>query len=426
MNPAEKKAPHVGFIRRSGVFIILALLSSIFEVGFNAVSARLPDGGYSSFNAFFNIFFILVAPLTGIQFLVSKEVSSYASLNEYGKAKAFAQISFRYIVCFSLVALLIGSAASKFIAEFLNIESVLPVILLMITLAIYSPFPVLYGTIQGLKRFLMLGFVTFSRGFFRLLFAGLVLFVFSISLNRLMLGVIAAEIACIFLAWITLRSFLQQRSMSIDRQEIRKAYRLFPPIVITIFCVSVLKNADIVFARRFFNAELANAYTCAARVGSAFFILTSVIMVMFPHVSEEKTLSRNPIIFLLKSFLVTIGLSCIGILISWNAPGLVMKIITLGKTIPGSQPLIRVIGFAVIPVALVYIMSNYLLAKHKPGFLPILIGGMLLQILAITFMHQTPLRMLITIAIANTTTCVVMLVYIIWEHRQYMESSGDG
>ena len=103
-----------------------------------------------------------------------------------------------------------------------------------------------------------------------------------------------------------------------------------------------------------------------------------------------------------------------------------MKIITLGKAIPGSQPLIRIIGFAVMPVALVYIMSNYLLAKHKSGFLPILVGGVLLQILAITFMHQTPLRMLISIAVANTTTCAVMLAYIIKEHRRYMKSFGAG
>jgi O-antigen/teichoic acid export membrane protein len=94
-----------------------------------------------------------------------------------------------------------------------------------------------------------------------------------------------------------------------------------------------------------------------------------------------------------------------------------MKVITLGKSIPGAVPLIRVIGFAVLPVSLVYIMSNYLLAKHNSGFMYILMFGMVFQLLLILSVHRTPLMMLAGIGIANTITCLLMLVYIIREHR---------
>ena len=147
-------------------------------------------------------------------------------------------------------------------------------------------------------------------------------------------------------------------------------------------------------------------------------------MVMFPHVSEEKTQSRNPIIFLYKSFGVTIGLSLFGIVFSFLFPGIVMKIITVGgEILPGAIPLIQFVGLAILPLTLVYIMSNYLLAKHSSGFLPILVGGLVLQLVLIYSMHQTPLRMLTGIGIANATTCLVMLIYIFREHRQYMEES---
>ena len=142
-------------------------------------------------------------------------------------------------------------------------------------------------------------------------------------------------------------------------------------------------------------------------------------MVMIPHVSEENTRRRDPIVFLVKSFVVTIGLSVVGMLIAWYAPGLVMNVITLGKYIPGAKQLIRFIGFAIVPLSLVYIMSNYLLAKHRWGFLPILICGVFLQILLIYLMHQTPLRMLSGIALANTTTFAGILVYIIKEHKEH-------
>ena len=53
-----KKATHVGFIRRSGFFIVFAFISNVFEVGFNGFTVKLPDGGYETFQALFRIFFI--------------------------------------------------------------------------------------------------------------------------------------------------------------------------------------------------------------------------------------------------------------------------------------------------------------------------------------------------------------------------------
>lgn len=401
-------------------------MGNIFEVGFTGLTARLPGTGYETVNALFNVFFIIIAPLTGAQLVISKEVSTYNSLGEIGKARTFVELTFRYVLFFSLAVMVLGLITSPIIAGFLRIDSILPVVLLMVILVFYSPFPVLYGTIQGLKRFFILGLVQFSWGFFRFLLAALVILVLSGGLYGLMCGLLGAIIASSTFAWFPVKSLFKNPGVRIDRREILKAYSLVFPIIATLFCVIVLKNTDIIFAKRFFDPESAKAYTCAARVGSGFFTLTGIIIVMFPHVSEEKTQSRNPIIFLLKSFVVTIGLSIAGILIAWHAPEFVMRIITLNKYIPGAEPLIRVIGFAILPVSLVYIMSNYLLAKHYSGFLPILIGGMFLQILVINLIHQTPLRMLTGIGIANAVICTVMLLYIIKEHRHYMKTSFAG
>ena len=420
---SEIKSSHSGFIRRSGIFISLIFLSNIFELGFNAISARLPEGGYSAFATLFNIFSIVIAPLVSIQLIVSKEVSKYNSLGESGKAREFIERSFRYIVVISLIIMTLGIISSYYISGFLRIESILPVILLMVIIGLYSPFPVLYGTIQGLKKFTALGLVAFSWCFFRFLFAFISVIVFSSGLKALMFGVIVAVIVCTILAWIPVRSLFKEKRTTIGKNEIREAYSLVFPIIVTLFSIAVLKNIDIVFAKRFFSPLSADAYTCAARVGSGFFVLTGISMVMFPHVSEEKTHSRNPIAFLIKSFVVTIILSLAGIVVSWFAPGMVMRIITLGVTIPGAEALIRIIGIAVLPLSLVHIMSNYLLAKHNYGFLPILIAGMVLQIFLITFMHNTPFTLLIMIGTANTAVFTLMLFYIIREHGRYMNIS---
>ena len=54
---------HAGFIRKSSIFVLLTFMGNIFELGFNGITARLPEGGYGTFNALFKIFFIVIAPL---------------------------------------------------------------------------------------------------------------------------------------------------------------------------------------------------------------------------------------------------------------------------------------------------------------------------------------------------------------------------
>ena len=417
---SENAESHKGFIKKSGIFIFLTFMSSLFEIGFSGITSRLPEGGFATFGALFNLFFIVITPLTGIQFVVSKEIASFMSLNEQDKAKFFAVRSILYSFMFTIPVAILGFAFSKTIASFIRIETITPVVLLMIVLVVYSPFPVLYGTIQGLKKFYVLGFVHFGWGLFRFLCAAIVIVVFTSGLNGFMLGVIGAVLISSLSAYIPLRHFFKTPALKIESAEVTRALILILPIIFTIFCVNVMKNIDIVFAKRFFDPLTANAYRCATLVGSGFFTLSGIIMVMFPHVSEEKTLNRNPVVFLLKSFSVTIALGGIGLLIAFFAPGLVMRIITLGNIIPGAEPLIRIIGFAVLPVSLLYIMANYLLAKHSTGFLPILAAGTILQIVTILLNHDTPMRMLIGIGAANLITFAAMLIFLFFEHKKYL------
>ncbi len=416
------KASHVGFIRRSGLFIFLTFMSNVFELGSNGVAARLPEGGFGTFGALFNIFFIITAPLTAVQLVVSKEVSTYRALGEHGKVRTFVWRSLSYVAVFSVVILLAGMLGAKYIAGFLRIGNAVPVLLLMIVVLLYLPFPVFYGVTQGMKKFLVLGMLTFNWGFFRFCFGAIAVLALASGINGLMIAMVAASAATTFFAWLPARSVLGHTGEPIEENEVYRAFGLVLPIIISLFSVIVLKNADIIFSKKFFLPAETDAYTCAARVGSAFFMLGSIIMVMFPYVSEEKTQRRNPIVFLYKSFGVTVGLSFVGIVIAFIYPELLMRIITIGKDIPGALPLIRFIGLAVLPLSLVYIMSNYLLAKHSPGFLPILIAGLVLQITLIYSMHDSPMELLSAVGIANTVTFTAMLGYIIKEHRHYIKN----
>ena len=402
----------------------MTLLGNVFELGFNGISARLPEGGYGTFNALFNVFFIMIAPLTSVQLVVGKEVAAYNTLGELGKLRTFVRRSALWVMAVTLALSGVGIAASPLIAGFMRIDSVLPVVLLMAVVTIYAPYPLLFGTIQGLKKFLVMGCAQFGWGFFRFSAAAIAVLALSCGVTGMLVGVICAVAVLTMFAALPVRDVLVRPGDPVDRSEFAAAYRMAFPIMGAIVCVSILKNIDLVFARRFFDDAALNAYTCAARVGSGFFTLTGVAMVMFPHVSEEKTLSRNPVVFLVKSCAVTVGLSAAGMIVAWFAPGFVMRVITLGKVIPGAEPLIRFVGFAIIPVSLASIMSHYLLAKHEAGFVPFLAVGACVQIALIAFMHRTPMMLLAAVGSANILACAALAVYVWNEHRRYIRGAA--
>lgn len=408
------------FILSGGAFVALNFLSNVFELGFNSVIVRLPEGEYSTFRALFSIFFILTAPLTSVQLVVGKEVAALRALDRHGEAKHFAEISLRFVLLVGTVIMALGLPVSPLIARFLCIDSVLPVIYMLIIIAFFAPIPVLYGIIQGLKKFATLGLVTISWGGGRFVLSLIALILFTGGLNGIMGAVIGAVIFTIFMASIPTRELFRVQTVKVGRPEIKRAFAFMVPIILTLYCTSVLRGADVIFAKRFFLKSTADAYSFAATVGAAFFTLSGIFMVMFPTISHEKTLQRNPIRFLLRSMLFTGGLSLVGICVAWFFPVLIMKILAVGKVIPGAEPLIRVVGAVVLPLSLSYLIANYFLAQHIAGFLPIILAGTALQVLLIVFVHTTPLVMLSMVGLANTAILTGMLLYL-WRKHQMLE-----
>jgi len=410
---------HRQFLMSGGIFIVLNFVSNVFELGVNGVMARLPEGEYGIYGALFKIFFILTTPLAAIQLVVSKEVSALAALDRYGEAKNFVARSLRYVILAGGATMVIGLLMSPLIADFLKIKSVLPEIYLMLIIGFYSLIPVLYGAIQGLKRFITLGLVSICWGVSRFTMAFLFIIILASGLNGVMAAVVAAVIFTVGIAFLPVRSFFRLPSKEISSEELKKAFAFTFPIAATLLTFSLFRGMDMVCARRFFSPESANAYACAAFVGSAFFTLSGIFMVMFPVVAEEKTLMRNPIPFLLRSAAVVAGLSGIGIAIAWFFPGLVMIISTQGKIIPGAEPLIHIVGLAVLPISLVYIMANYFLAQHIAEFIPILAGGAILQAALILLFHSTPLHLLYSVGAANFLTLSGMFFYLFLHHKPF-------
>lgn len=396
----------------------------VFELGFNGIVARLPEGDYGVYGRLFNVFFIITVPLMSIQLMVSKEVSSLYATGKKGQAKFLIKHSLKWITITGLCITIIGLFASRLIADMLSIENAIHVILLMFIIFLYIPFPVLIGTNQGLKRFNYIGFIAIVWGLSRLVF-GFSVISLGWGLNGILAGMVAAILFTNIFTFLPMMKIFKNPEEKLGKSELKRAYSFIVPIAATLFLVTELRNIDLVVAGHFFEDAVLDAYTCSARTGQAFFMLTGIFMVMFPLVSAENSLNRNPIIYLAKSLIVVTFLSLAGIAVSWFAPNFVMKVITVGKHIEGAEPLVKIVGLVILPVSIIYITANYFLAQHKASFIPILFGGMMLQWVFIQMFHETPYQLLSWVGRANYITLAFVIVYLILDQRKYYRSLSD-
>jgi len=421
---SDSSSSHKTFYTTSSIFIALNAVGMICELGFNGIVARLPIGDYGVYGRLFSVFFIITVPLMSIQLMVSKEVSSLYATGKKGQAKFLIKHSLKWITITGLSITIIGLLASRLIADMLSIENVVHVILLMFIILLYIPFPVLIGTNQGLKRFYYIGFIAIVWGISRLIF-GISVMSFGWGLNGILVGMIAAILFTDIFTFLPMMKIFKNPEEKLSKSELKRAYSFIVPIAVTLFLVTVLRSIDLVVAGHFFEDAVLDAYTCSARTGQAFFMLTGIFMVMFPLVSAENSLNRNPIIYLAKSLIVVILLSLGGIAVSWFAPNFVMNVITVGKHIEGAESLIKIVGLVILPVSIIYITANYYLAQHKASFIPILVGGMILQFVFILLFHETPYQMLSWVGRANYITLACVIVYLILDQRKYYRSLSN-
>lgn len=111
-------------------------------------------------------------------------------------------------------------------------------------------------------------------------------------------------------------------------------------------------------------------------------------MAMFPIVSESKILKTDTSKILKKSLLYTMLFCIFSALILCVNPEFIVRIL-FGDKYLQSAGLIRYVGLVMIPLALLNINMNYLLAINRFSFIYGLVGGCILEIVLVALFHNT-------------------------------------
>jgi len=386
-----------------GAVLLAATLSTgLFNYLFNMGMGRLlGPTDYSVISSLFSFFLIISITIGTVQTVVAKYVADFIATGQSIWLHRLLSGSLKRMVIISAAILLILFSASPFLSRYLQIPSVIPVILVSLILVPSIVLPVTRGALQGGEKFLELGLVGFSEAFLRCVF-GFPLVLAGLGVIGGLTGVLAAPVVSLILSiWLLKRSSIVpavQDSLADSRDNpVRwgEIYRYACPVLLTLLCFTVLTNSDLIFVKHFFSSETAGYYSAAEIVGKiALFIPVGVVpILMFPKTSAQHALQKDSTSLLYKSLLATFIMSGILTVVYFYMDWLII-ILLYGQKFLASSHLLGLFGVAMIFYSMVSVLVYYYLSQRQFGFLYWLAAGAVAQIILIQLFHRTPAQVI--------------------------------
>ncbi len=373
------------------------------------VVRKLTVSDYGAFNSLLSIFVILAFPLTSLSTMVTKYVSSYSHTGQKERAFAFVSVLIRHMLFFGILVLLVYVFFGYPLKHYLHLNSVIPVYLIAGMLLFTIILTVALGTLQGLEQFLWLSSSNIFGGVLKLGISFLLIRA-GWGLGGALGGFLIAQVAAIAITLLPLKSMFIPRSANTDI-DFREKYMFVLPAMITVGCISILTNMDVILVKHFFGPVEAGNYSMAQMVGKiALFIPGAIYLVVLPHAAGLHAQQKDSRDILKKALLYTTIL-CVIFFIVYNLfPGIILKVLC-GNFNSDIIILGRLFGCAMAFFSLSIVLVFYQLSVSRFNFIPGFLIMSLLQVFLILFFHATLIQVLFIITANSIITFLLNLKF---------------
>jgi len=337
------------------------MIANVFAYLFHIFMARsLGPASYGEFGSLLAIFMILSVPVGTIQTVITKFTARFNSKNEDGKVGSLIFSSIKKLFYYGLFAFILVSLLSPFIADFLHIDSSIPVIIVGLTVLFSVILPVNRGALQGLQKFNALAVNNVLEAVFRLLL-GIILVVLGFGVNGALLAFGLGYFIAFLIAFVSLKKYFDKRDGNINVKEI---YKFTLPVFLAVLFINLIVNLPTVFIKHFYSSEFTGLWNVSLTLARIIlFVSSSVSLVMFSKVSSLESLKEKKEVF--KKSLGYVVLSSLSISLIFFFFSEPILLILFGQEYLNGALILKWLGFGVSFIAIFQSYINYKLAKIK-------------------------------------------------------------
>lgn len=385
---ADSKAG--GLVRHGAVLLAATVVAGLSNTVFNILMGRLlPREDFGDYYGLISLYMILALPLTAVQVVTARYVSTLESRRLLGQVSILLR---RSVFKLGLVAVANSAAfivLGPFIRDYLNVHSLGAVYVTGLAVSLCMLGYVFWGALQGFQFFyhyaanqVLSTLVKLGTGV-ALVYAGM-------EVAGALGSLVLANLAVILMALFPLNVIIFKLAGGDSEADSRPHYRFFWPVLFSLLGFAVFTYADAIAVKHFFERYEAGEYGFAQVVGKAFlFAPLAISTAMFPKVSLLTASGETGSFRLLNQALLYCLLLCsAGFAACFVAPGLILRFLFPEGT-EIAEGLVRIFGLGVTPLALLNILINFLLARGRSGFLYLFIPLAAGYAAALHFWHSS-------------------------------------
>jgi len=397
------------FWGNSLVFFLGSFLAGFSNYLFQVLMARLlskPD--YGELQALLALLGIISVPAAALATILVRQTAGFKSEDRLAKIHGLFSSFTNWGLVSASFLFFVFIFFSRIIAASLNLVSIGPVLISAIFIFPLFLSSINRGIVQGLEGFKSLSVIgVLETG------SKIILAFYLVKIGWAINGALGAAVLALgggyLLTLLPLRDILKEKKEVLEKVEVIKMARYFLPVFLTILVLSLFLQLDMILVKHFFDPETAGDYgalVLLARI--VFFLVSPIIAVMFSLTAGAESFIQAQS-FLKKTLLATMFLSLPVLFFYFLFPEIVIKILISNKFIQIS-PFLGWLGLTIFFYGLVQIFSQYFLSLGKKNFLPILMGGVLLETILISWRHESLWQVIGAINLAMAVTLAGLLV----------------
>lgn len=288
------------------------------------IAHNLSISDFATFNSLLALFTVFASPLGTLQTAVAKYCAQFMAHNQMEKIHFLLSDLLVKASILALATFLLLWIFSGYLVANLKIASAASFYFLAGSIALSWVSPVLAGGIQGMGKFVWLGWSPVVTGAIKVLLAWTLLMAGYRINGALAAFFFAACIAVVFF-YIPLGKYISFGRHE-KEYESKELFIFILPVAVSSLCTGLLVNMDMLLVKYYFPEHQAGVYALAQMIGKIFLFLTgAVAMVLLPKTSGLHSLKQDTLSTLRKSLLYVSGISLFA-LIAYNAfPGFTLK-----------------------------------------------------------------------------------------------------
>jgi O-antigen/teichoic acid export membrane protein len=390
------------------IMVVLSTLANVCNYASNLVFGHmLSTEAYGDLTALLALVTLVAVPTGAAQTVIAERIAVLMASGNGERVRYLIRYAWGHAFTLAVIVGVIYTACIPLVKSALGLQAVGPALALAPLIVLAILIPVFYGVLQGMERFAVLGLLTLVVAASRLVF-GVPWTLAGGGAGGPLFGQALGTVVAVAAAVALLRTYMLRRGTGAAAAGMRRI-----PDVRTLAAAgafvgfALLSNLDVLLAKLFLPSHGAGEYAALVTIEKAIIFLPSAVaIVLVPAAAKARATNHSSARVLRLAALVvgaTILISAVPPLI---APHLVLTVM-FGAKYQAAAAGVRPIVIAGAALSLLYLLVVYTVAIQDKRWVYLLVGGVLLQISAISAFHQSPTEVAVAQATVITTVLVV-------------------